>query len=178
MSSPAEAPAEAVAEDGKPVIEWHLNLDNLFLFRNDRDFDRTPPAYDESGQTEGAFATVFRPNITFNIDKNLKVFYEIELGLNYWSKNNPDQENALAADIFVLKHRQSFAEGAVLDGIANDQAGFWRDMVGESQMRWLGPEKGIVHMAAAALRRGCGRKRSSGPQFRNILAPRWGTARP
>ena len=41
--------------------------------------------------------------------------------------------------------------GRSLDGIANDLAGFWRDVVGESQMRWLGPEKGIVHMAAAAL---------------------------
>ena len=41
--------------------------------------------------------------------------------------------------------------GRSLDGIENDLAGFWRDMVGESQMRWLGPEKGIVHMAAAAL---------------------------
>ena len=41
--------------------------------------------------------------------------------------------------------------GRSLDGIAGDLAGFWRDMVGESQMRWLGPEKGVIHMAAAAL---------------------------
>jgi L-fuconate dehydratase len=38
-----------------------------------------------------------------------------------------------------------------LDGIRNDLAGFWRDMVGDSQMRWLGPEKGVTHLAAAAL---------------------------
>jgi L-fuconate dehydratase len=41
--------------------------------------------------------------------------------------------------------------GRTLDGIENDLAGFWREMVGDSQMRWLGPEKGVVHMAAAAL---------------------------
>ncbi|MGZ6022849.1 MAG: enolase C-terminal domain-like protein [Rhizomicrobium sp.] len=41
--------------------------------------------------------------------------------------------------------------GRSLDGIANDLAGFWRGMVGDSQLRWLGPEKGIIHMAAAAL---------------------------
>ena len=41
--------------------------------------------------------------------------------------------------------------GRTLDGIRSDLAGFWRDMVGDSQMRWLGPEKGIVHLAAAAL---------------------------
>jgi L-fuconate dehydratase len=41
--------------------------------------------------------------------------------------------------------------GRDLNGIENDLAGFWRSMVGDSQMRWLGPEKGIIHMAAAAL---------------------------
>jgi L-fuconate dehydratase len=41
--------------------------------------------------------------------------------------------------------------GRSLDGIENDLAGFWRDLVADSQMRWLGPEKGIIHMAAAAL---------------------------
>jgi L-fuconate dehydratase len=41
--------------------------------------------------------------------------------------------------------------GRTLDGIRNDLAGFWRDMVGDSQIRWLGPEKGVVHLAAAAL---------------------------
>ncbi len=41
--------------------------------------------------------------------------------------------------------------GRSLDGIRNDLAGFWREMVGDSQIRWLGPEKGIVHLAAAAL---------------------------
>jgi len=41
--------------------------------------------------------------------------------------------------------------GRGLDGIENDLRGFWRDLVGDTQVRWLGPEKGIIHMAAAAL---------------------------
>jgi L-fuconate dehydratase len=41
--------------------------------------------------------------------------------------------------------------GRSLDGIEGDLGGFWRDMVGDSQLRWLGPEKGVIHMAAAAL---------------------------
>jgi L-fuconate dehydratase len=41
--------------------------------------------------------------------------------------------------------------GRSLDGIENDMAGFWRSLVGESQMRWLGPEKGVIHMATAAI---------------------------
>lgn len=42
-------------------------------------------------------------------------------------------------------------EGRSLDGIENDLAGFWRSLVGESQMRWLGPEKGVIHLATAAI---------------------------
>lgn len=38
-----------------------------------------------------------------------------------------------------------------LDQIEMDLAGFWRRIVGESQIRWLGPEKGVVHLAAAAV---------------------------
>ncbi|ODA28539.1 L-fuconate dehydratase [Planctopirus hydrillae] len=28
---------------------------------------------------------------------------------------------------------------------------FWRDLTGDSQLRWLGPEKGVIHLATAAL---------------------------
>ena len=41
--------------------------------------------------------------------------------------------------------------GRSLDGIAGDLGGFWRSLVGDSQLRWLGPEKGVIHLAAAAL---------------------------
>jgi L-fuconate dehydratase len=38
-----------------------------------------------------------------------------------------------------------------LDDITADFAGFWRTLAGESQLRWLGPEKGVVHLAMAAV---------------------------
>jgi len=41
--------------------------------------------------------------------------------------------------------------GRTLEDIAGDMAGFWRDIVADSQLRWLGPEKGVVHLATAAL---------------------------
>jgi len=41
--------------------------------------------------------------------------------------------------------------GRTLESIAHDMAGFWRDLVGDSQLRWLGPEKGVVHLATAAI---------------------------
>ena len=41
--------------------------------------------------------------------------------------------------------------GRTLNEITTDFSGFWRQLAGESQLRWLGPEKGAVHLALAAI---------------------------
>ncbi len=41
--------------------------------------------------------------------------------------------------------------GRTLESIAADMRGFWRAMTGDSQLRWIGPEKGAMHLATAAL---------------------------
>jgi L-fuconate dehydratase len=41
--------------------------------------------------------------------------------------------------------------GRTLEGITDDMRGFWRSLVSDDQLRWLGPEKGVVHLAAAAV---------------------------
>jgi L-fuconate dehydratase len=41
--------------------------------------------------------------------------------------------------------------GLTLEQVTSDLAGFWRALVHDTQLRWLGPEKGVVHMAAGAL---------------------------
>ena len=41
--------------------------------------------------------------------------------------------------------------GLTLDAITDDMAGFWRRMTSDSQLRWVGPEKGVIHLASAAL---------------------------
>ena len=41
--------------------------------------------------------------------------------------------------------------GGALDDITADLGGFWRSLAGESQLRWLGPEKGVIHLALAAV---------------------------
>ena len=38
-----------------------------------------------------------------------------------------------------------------LESITADMKGFWRAVTGEQQLRWLGPEKGAIHLASAAL---------------------------
>ncbi|ODC04076.1 fuconate dehydratase [Terasakiispira papahanaumokuakeensis] len=43
-------------------------------------------------------------------------------------------------------------EGLTLEEITADMGRFWRDQTsGDSQLRWLGPEKGVMHLACAAM---------------------------
>jgi L-fuconate dehydratase len=41
--------------------------------------------------------------------------------------------------------------GRTVEAIAADQVGFWRALTADPQVRWIGPEKGAIHMAAGAL---------------------------
>ncbi|WP_030228792.1 enolase C-terminal domain-like protein [Actinoalloteichus caeruleus] len=41
--------------------------------------------------------------------------------------------------------------GRPLDDTLADLGGLWRSLVHDSQLRWLGPEKGVVHMAISAV---------------------------
>ena len=40
--------------------------------------------------------------------------------------------------------------GRDVERILDDLGGFWRELVWDSQLRWLGPEKGVMHMAIGA----------------------------
>jgi L-fuconate dehydratase len=42
-------------------------------------------------------------------------------------------------------------QGASLADIVVDFSGVWRKLTSESQLRWIGPEKGVVHLATAAV---------------------------
>jgi L-fuconate dehydratase len=41
--------------------------------------------------------------------------------------------------------------GEKAEDLFADMGGLWRRLVGDSQLRWLGPEKGVIHMATAAV---------------------------
>ncbi|HEX6924788.1 MAG TPA: L-fuconate dehydratase [Longimicrobiaceae bacterium] len=41
--------------------------------------------------------------------------------------------------------------GLTLEEIRADMRGFWRRLTSESQLRWVGPEKGVIHLATAAV---------------------------
>lgn len=46
------------------------------------------------------------------------------------------------AHLVVGKHIQS---------IVDDMGGFWKMITGDSQLRWLGPEKGVIHLATGGV---------------------------
>jgi L-fuconate dehydratase len=41
--------------------------------------------------------------------------------------------------------------GRDVSGVLDDLGGTWRELVHDSQLRWLGPEKGVMHMAIGAV---------------------------
>jgi len=41
--------------------------------------------------------------------------------------------------------------GATVEELVTDLGGLWRRLVTDSQLRWLGPEKGVIHLATAAV---------------------------
>jgi L-fuconate dehydratase len=41
--------------------------------------------------------------------------------------------------------------GLDLDWIKEDMGRFWRHMTSDSQLRWIGPDKGAIHLATGAL---------------------------
>jgi L-fuconate dehydratase len=52
------------------------------------------------------------------------------------------------AAIDALKH---LVVGKTLESITADLGGFWQLLAGDSQLRWIGPEKGVIHLATAAI---------------------------
>ena len=41
--------------------------------------------------------------------------------------------------------------GKTLESFTSDMGRFWRMITGDSQLRWIGPEKGVIHLATAAV---------------------------
>lgn len=53
--------------------------------------------------------------------------------------------------VAAIKALAPLVVGATVEEIRADMAGFWRRLTSESQLRWVGPEKGVIHLATAAL---------------------------
>jgi L-fuconate dehydratase len=44
-----------------------------------------------------------------------------------------------------------YLAGRLVKEVLDDLGGLWRELVHDSQLRWLGPEKGVMHMAISAV---------------------------
>ena len=68
--------------------------------------------------------------------------------------------NGRGTEVVVAAARalEPLVVGRTLEGIVSDLRGFWRSLTSDSQLRWLGPEKGVIHLAT-----GRGRQRRLGP---------------
>jgi L-fuconate dehydratase len=53
--------------------------------------------------------------------------------------------------IAAIRSLAPLVQGVTLEEIKSDMAGFWRRLTSDSQMRWVGPEKGVLHLATAAV---------------------------
>jgi L-fuconate dehydratase len=51
----------------------------------------------------------------------------------------------------ALEYLAGFVKGRTLSGIVENFAAFSHTLTDETQFRWLGPEKGVIHLAAGAL---------------------------
>src|SRR5215212_12078202 len=47
----------------------------------------------------------------------------------------------------AVRALQYLVVGQTLESFTADMAGFWRRITGDSQLRWLGPDKGVMHLA-------------------------------
>ncbi len=51
----------------------------------------------------------------------------------------------------ALRYLSHFAVGRTVSSITDDLGAFYRQLTSDSQFRWLGPEKGVIHLATGAL---------------------------
>lgn len=51
----------------------------------------------------------------------------------------------------AIKSMEPLIIGQSLNKFTNDMGAFWRMITGDSQLRWLGPEKGVIHLATGAI---------------------------
>jgi len=53
--------------------------------------------------------------------------------------------------VLALEYLARFVRGRNLSSLTDDTVAFSRQLTEDTQFRWLGPEKGVIHLAAAAL---------------------------
>jgi len=148
VQAQAQAQDQATAAD-RSAIHVDALLQNVLVLRNDGDFDRTDPIYNDNGQSVGAVVTVFKPRLLWPIRDNLRLIYEAEIGVNYWSRNSPDasfsredlgEANTPSPDILMMKHKELYGEGTLQNDRLDFRVGYGHiaDPTGLFVNHWIG----------------------------------------
>ncbi len=53
--------------------------------------------------------------------------------------------------VMAIESLAYLVKGRDLEEFTADMGAFWRHITGDSQLRWVGPEKGVIHLATAAI---------------------------
>src|SRR5438876_4277097 len=53
--------------------------------------------------------------------------------------------------VAAINSLKTLVVGRTLECVVADMGAFWSLLTGDSQLRWVGPEKGVIHLATAAL---------------------------
>ncbi|XP_076034675.1 mitochondrial enolase superfamily member 1-like [Oratosquilla oratoria] len=53
--------------------------------------------------------------------------------------------------VMAVKSLAHVVVGREIRALFSDFGSFWRELTSESQLRWVGPEKGVIHLAVAAI---------------------------
>ncbi len=53
--------------------------------------------------------------------------------------------------VAAIESLRGFVEGRTLESLTDDLGAFWASIAEDEQLRWLGPEKGVIHLATAAI---------------------------
>lgn len=53
--------------------------------------------------------------------------------------------------VAAIKSLSYLIVGKTLESFTADMGAFWKMITGDSQLRWLGPEKGVIHLATGAI---------------------------
>ncbi len=53
--------------------------------------------------------------------------------------------------VAAIRALAPLVSGRTLESFTSDMRAFWRHITGDSQLRWIGPEKGVIHLATAAI---------------------------
>jgi len=101
---------------------------------------RFPTSRERDGSDALNFGDYSATYVTLTTDQGLE-------GNGLTFTNGRGNELCVAAVQALKRH----VIGRSLEGITAEMRGFYRDIAGDTQLRWLGPEKGILHMSTGAL---------------------------